>query len=179
MRYFLTTDTHFGHTRLKQGLLDTKRPDDYERLILWNLKATVEKEDTIIHLGDVAFTESKKWHELFTNSIPGRKILVLGNHDQHSVSWHYDRGWDFICSSFILRYKSQNILFSHIPQKKTDYWDINVHGHFHNTTHRSQEPAIQALYTPQHRLLSLEWSNYRPVPLDRFLDPNFNPEKPL
>jgi len=56
MRYWLITDTHFGHENIKKYC---NRPDGFEDLILENLNPTEDEGvcpgDVLIHLGDVCF----------------------------------------------------------------------------------------------------------------------------
>ena len=47
---WVTTDFHIGHSKIKEYCL---RPDNYEELILNNLKSVVKSGDTVINLGDV------------------------------------------------------------------------------------------------------------------------------
>ena len=52
---YLITDTHLGHTAIARYC---NRPKDFSDLIIHNLKAVLKKEDTLIHLGDVAFNSA-------------------------------------------------------------------------------------------------------------------------
>ena len=51
MNYWITTDTHFGHTNIMKW---AERPEGFESLILKNLKHALNSNDILIHLGDVA-----------------------------------------------------------------------------------------------------------------------------
>jgi len=59
--------------------------------------------------------------------------------------------------------KSGKILFSHKPQIDTGY-DLNIHGHFHNSDHRRQEPELKAIANPKHHLIMME-HHYEPQSL--------------
>lgn len=66
-------------------------------------------------------------------------------------------------------------MFSHIP-KPLGCYDINIHGHFHNKDLSNLDEEIQdrdkeivKLITPNHKLLSIEKTNYVPILLERFL----------
>jgi calcineurin-like phosphoesterase family protein len=159
MKNWLITDTHFNHEKIKAL---AGRPDNYQDLIIKNWCAVVATEDIVIHLGDVIFSRQSELSEIIMK-LPGRKILVRGNHDHEKNHWYIERGFDFVCDSFTWR----DILFTHIPVKIPDGIRLNVHGHFHNDDHRSQEESIQVIYDEEkHRLLAIEKTNYKPVLLD-------------
>ena len=165
-KIWIITDTHFNHRKLEEY---AGRPSDFETRIMNNLKTMVGNNDLLIHLGDFCIGQDVYWHTEF-HKLPGRKVFVMGNHDQKSVNWYLNHGWYFVCHTFSLWYGGKKILFSHIPQEDKGHFDLNVHGHFHNTSHRSQEPEIQKLYNPaKHKLLAIENTEYKPVLLDSFL----------
>ena len=175
MKIYLTTDTHFGHEKMKAYC---DRPDNFEQIIFKNLQV-VKKGDVIIHLGDFCIGRDEYWHDLFMELIDGKKWLIKGNHDGKSNSWYMDHGWDFVCSKFQDRFYGKNVLFSHTPVfddreiksllYATEGFDINIHGHYHNNVHRSSEKDMIARITPKHRLLSIENANYKPVFLEEFI----------
>lgn len=157
MRRWVITDTHLGHHRMvEKGY----RPDGFETKIynLWRM--LVADEDLLIHLGDVALPDSDKavWETI--QSLPGRKILTMGNHDKRSPKWYMERGFAFACEAFELG----DVLFTHAPRSALpEHIKHNVHGHLHTGEHRSFES------TSAHHLLSLEEAGYGPVLLDRIL----------
>lgn len=164
MRYWLTTDTHFNHGMLsKTGL----RPVGYEDKILSGLYKNVLNTDVLIHLGDVAWSNGWKWIRKLTD-IGCTLWLVKGNHDKNSNTWFFDNGFNFVGNEFSIKYMGFNILFSHIP-KPVENYDINIHGHFHNTDFRKHEPHIASILTEKHYLLALEYNNYQPWFLDNIL----------
>jgi len=130
MNYWVIADTHFGHEKIKQS---NNRPDNFEELILENLKAKIKKDDVLIHLGDFCLKDDLYWHKRFSE-IECKKWLILGNHDHKTMSWYLSNGWDFVCSHFTLKLFGEYILFSHTPQENTSI--INIHGHLHDSNHR-------------------------------------------
>lgn len=88
MKVYATTDTHFGHEKLKT--MGEGRPDDYNEKMLKNFNKV--QGDILIHCGDFCIGEDVKWHEEFFKATAKikRKILVRGNHDHKSNSWYYD-----------------------------------------------------------------------------------------
>lgn len=132
MKTWLISDTHFGHDFLKQlGV----RGDNYEREMLNSWNSLVQESDTVIHLGDVAFTGTTALGSTFKN-LPGIKVLVRGNHDA-GYDRYYNIGFNFVCDQINVVYKGYDLVFSHIPVKCSQPL-INIHGHLHGDNHRVQ-----------------------------------------
>ena len=150
MKTFLITDLHINHESIYKY-----RPHDYLEQIFRDWKRRVQKDDLVINLGDVIL-ERKSELKGIMDSLPGRKILTRGNHDNQSIKWYMKNGFDFACDSFLI----DDALYSHEPQDLSSYGDsvINIHGHFHETTHRSGKDY--PFYSNLHRLLSLELHGY-------------------
>ncbi len=161
---YVTTDTHFGHQMMssKFGI----RPEGFEKIILRHLSKLPE-DATLVHLGDFCIGADEEWVKTFMDTVPcRRKILVRGNHDNKSDTWYYDRGWSFVCSSFILRLFGKRVLFSHIPKDHTHYpyTEVNVHGHTHGDMHRDIE--VRDIYDPEYHIeIALEKMDYQPTML--------------
>ncbi|MGD9697501.1 metallophosphoesterase [Acinetobacter sp.] len=160
MNYWITTDTHFGHDIITKW---AGRPENHERLILKRLKSNVTEKDILIHLGDVSFKNHVYWHELLMEIPTKRKYLLRGNHDKKSIDWYLERGWDFVADMLSLKIYGKIIVFSHMPVIDNGY-DLNIHGHFHNSDHRRYEPELVAIENDKQRLIMLEHS-YMPVNL--------------
>ena len=153
MKYYITSDTHFNHYAVVDSWGD--RQGGFEEKILDSIKRTVKEDDVIIHLGDFAWYKHKIWAERFIESANGAKCwLIKGNHDKHSNSWWMDRGFSFVADSFMMERHGKRILFTHKPQVDGDYYDINVHGHLHNTGPRDME--YQAIKHDGQLLIEIE-----------------------
>lgn len=159
-KIWLTTDTHFNHTKM---IAKGYRPADFQSQIILNWNRLVKPTDIVIHLGDVICGryEDLAWINEMLN---GTKTLVLGNHDQgRSFTWYIDHGFSMVCDALILN----GVLFTHEPTDlfPNNRWHTNVHGHLHSDGHRTTEFNLQ----PHHWLLSLEATDYKPVELQSFL----------
>ena len=108
-------------------------------------------------------------HAKWIRPLPYKKVLIRGNHDRKSANWYLDHGWDMVCDGFRLEVFGKKILFTHVPQKDDGWFDLNIHGHFHNSDHRSCEPEFVKLLTDKHILLSLENTDYKPVLLEKLI----------
>ena len=166
MKYWLTTDTHFNHGAIKEYC---GRPDDYEERILKGL-CSIPHNDVLIHLGDVCLGKDEEMHKHFIKPFSYKKILVRGNHDKKSDNWYLAHGWDWVCKTMEIERMGKRILFSHRPMVWNGYWTINIHGHFHNTNHRRDEPGMNRDLLAGQHLLALEYNNYKPWILDSILE---------
>lgn len=165
MHYWIITDTHYGHRKLEEY---SGRPSDFEVRIFNNCMKVILPEDIVIHLGDVCMGRDLEMIEKYWIPIPGKKILVKGNHDKKSNTWYQAHGFDFVCESFGLNYLGNRILFSHAPRENIHGYNLNIHGHWHNNDHR-KGPEVMKFYTPFHKLLAIEFTNYQPILLETFL----------
>jgi calcineurin-like phosphoesterase family protein len=165
MNIHLIADTHFLHIKMTEYC---NRPADYDNRIMKAL-CKIPHSDILIHLGDIGMGEDQKVHDTFIKPLKCKKWLVLGNHDHKSNSWYINNGWDFVCKKFYATYYGKRILFSHKPEKDDGYYDLNIHGHFHNSDHRSQEPELLAIKNDKQKLFALEYTNYQPVLLKTFI----------
>lgn len=176
MKIYLITDTHFNHDRMIEYC---NRPKNFEEMI-WSGLRIINPNDLLIHLGDVCIGNDKETHLKLMGRVQCKKILIRGNHDRKSNNWYLENGWDFVCKTFSDIYFGKKILFSHEPHEDIGF-DINIHGHFHNTLYRLKrgEYVIEgeqdrnetnlAVLTDKHKLLALEYTDYKPVDLEKFL----------
>lgn len=82
MTTYLTADHHFGHTNIieycNRPYRDAREMD--EKLIEnWN--SIVGRDDTVIHLGDFAFTVKQQVLNNLFSRLRGNIIIIAGNHD--------------------------------------------------------------------------------------------------
>ena len=165
MKYWITTDTHFGHRKL---VLEGIRPPLFSDLILKRLKSVLLPDDVLIHLGDVSLDDDIVWNAKLIELSPCKKWLVRGNHDKHSDTWYMAQGWDFVADRIRTKKYGAEILFSHIPVKDDGY-DLNIHGHFHNSDRRKNEPELLAIANEKQVLVALELTNYMPATLKQLV----------
>lgn len=84
MAIFFTSDTHFGHGNI---IRYCNRPfrtsEEMDETLFANWQAVVRPQDTVYHLGDVAFGNREQVFATMERfrRLPGRKFLVPGNHD--------------------------------------------------------------------------------------------------
>ena len=156
---WLIADTHLYHDKI---VVLSDRPSNFTQLIISNLRRLIAEQDTLIHLGDVILYKHPELVSIL-DSIKGRKILVMGNHDRKSKGWYMRAGFASAMDMMVWG----NILFSHKPvEHLPDGVKYNIHGHFHNDEHRKGE----SWYDPAvHKLLAIENTDYQPIKLQQFL----------
>lgn len=161
-KIFLITDTHWGHDNI---IKYCNRPLNYNDLIIERWKEIVSEKDIIYHLGDVIMGR----HETLTNilsQLPGTKILIKGNHDNHSDNWYIRAGFDAVLE----KAQVNGVILSHKPsflsELEINYGIINVFGHFHNAPADRWEFSLKERIIDSHYLLSIEKVNYYPVLLE-------------
>jgi calcineurin-like phosphoesterase family protein len=153
---WVITDMHFFHDVMwqKWGI----RPPDFTQRIIDNLRRMLTPQDTLYDLGDsilYKYTELKG----ILDSIPGRKVHIMGNHDRKTRNWYARNGYATSLEMAVVG----DVLLSHKPIRVfPDGVRLNVHGHWHNDEHRVK-PEWWSPTT--HRVLALECTNYCPVKL--------------
>lgn len=196
--FYIISDTHLKHENMKTYCL---RPPDFTERIHKNIMNTVKDTDTLIHLGDVGIGKHDTWSWM-VKMWPGRKVLIRGNHDRaHSCGWWMETGgFHFACDSLVFR----QVLLTHEPANAVvkangfklhepldwglpEGCSLNVHGHLHNIwdgfysaerLERDKEllgfDPVKKLKHPWQRLFALEYCNYSPIEMNKFL---FHPDK--
>ncbi len=129
-KYFIS-DTHFGHSKVyegKQARVWANNSEDGDEYMINKWNSVVKTNDTVYHLGDVAFP--KKSLEILSK-LNGKKILIKGNHDIYPLKYYFKYFHDIRGA-----YEFENIIFTHIPVhiREKKRWKMNVHGHLHNDT---------------------------------------------
>lgn len=151
MAVFVISDTHFFHKNIIEYC---KRPfktvDEMNSTIITNWNKTVKKGDTVIIPGDVFFKINKELITSITNSLNGKKILIIGNHDNHSPSFYMEVG--FSNAYYYPIFYDNKYIISHFPIEDTKGF-INIHGHIHD----------KVIGDRFHINVSVEQLNYTPI----------------
>ena len=164
---WLISDTHFNHSKILEftqggrSIRPFSNVDEMNQTMLDNWANTVKPQDTVIHLGDVLFGENKvEWLEANFAKLPGKKRLVLGNHDnpKHLAPFFKDiQMW--------IDMSDKGFLFSHTPQHASTLAEshrfgtgkvLNVHGHIHTN------PSPEGPY----KCVCVEQTNFTPVDIE-------------
>lgn len=180
MSVYLLFDPHFNHNAAG-GVMEThcRRPANFSETIARNWRQTVKSTDLIIVGGDVFIGSAPKWRDLYP-TLPGRKILVRGNHDRnHGCTWWMENGFDFACDGFMFR----QTWITHEPASTLPPGAVyNIHGHLHNIWDGFVDPErmkrdqellgidfMTRLKNDWQRLFAVEYTKYMPVEFNKFL----------
>lgn len=172
MAVFVTSDQHIRHLNI---IKYASRPFEFSKegiqkcqdLIINNHNSMINKDDIVMHLGDLGFGKSLKESHItdFISQLNGRKVLFRGNHDKFSD--------EFYLSLFeeILEFKHiNNTIFTHYQCLERQYTSKNelkiikyikkhnikyiIHGHIHNrdpnknTTDMIHRTNVSVDFTP-------------------------------
>ena len=117
-------------------------------------REAVADDETIVCLGDIsAEGYMHVGHEQMWNAAPGRKHLVLGNHDVDRVN--RVRTLETETSAVVLLAPGDpNLVLTHVPLLEVPVGCVNVHGHLHEKSSPTRDRHIN---------VSVEQLDYRPV----------------
>lgn len=114
--HWYTADTHFNHDSI---IKFCNRPfessSEMDDAILGNLRRKVGPKDDLWLLGDFAFgrgEEQRSYVRKIFCHIPGRKHLVIGNHDK---KWIRDFGWHSVHDLVEVKDSGQKLVLCHYP----------------------------------------------------------------
>jgi calcineurin-like phosphoesterase family protein len=148
---WITSDTHYHHKNICRGVTnwrtqegkipvsstrDFRDLDEMDSAIINNINSKVGQDDTLIHLGDVAFGGFDRLEQFLDRLICKNIYLVLGNHDHHIKN---DRS--FIKDRFMsvqnyleVNIEDENFVLCHYPLQSWHGLNkgvIHLHGHVH------------------------------------------------
>lgn len=180
VKTWLISDTHFGHQNIYRFIDQDGNPirrftdpwyaDNAEKgdelMIHW-WRTLIKPEDKVYHLGDVAM--GRKSLEVL-ETLPGRKVLISGNHDRWKakdlISYFDDIKGSLKVGKFFL---------THIPihPDSIPHWaDGVIHGHIHEKLVRiGNEPDVRYIN------VSVEQTGGKPIKLQDVIDGRFHPAK--
>ena len=143
---YFTSDTHFNHknilkynpNRLEHSYDDSVEGMNQAIVDRWN--AVVKPNDTVYHLGDVAFgrpEDSVKW----ILQLNGNITLIRGNHDYSTYLEAFGHLlYDVRDYLFLRNFKNEKVAMFHYPIVN---WDGKHHGSYHLYGHVHGTPVHQ------------------------------------
>jgi calcineurin-like phosphoesterase family protein len=161
MSRFVISDHHFGHSQIIEY---TDRPfhsvGQMNQTLLNRYYQTVEKEDTLLHLGDVAMDmrDGKETIEYFERL--NGDVLLRGNHDSGLDASDAPFA---VLQSCVIEHGGRTFYCVHRPEDIPDDWDgWAIHGHMHNN---DTERFPFVAYDQRRINVSSELLNYQPISL--------------
>jgi len=167
---WLISDTHFNHSdiltfsdKIGKPVRDFSSVDTMNQCMMDNWAKVVKPNDTVYHLGDVLFGHNKvDWLQANFDKLPGKKHLVLGNHDNPKFLLPFFK-------SIQLWVEIGQLVLTHAPLhsqtlEERHRWGegavLNVHGHTHTN------PSPQGPY----KCVSVEQINYTPIHIEEVIN---------
>ncbi len=168
MTIFFTADTHLGHANI---IKYCRRPfgsaREMDEVLYTNWTAVVRPDDTIYHLGDVAWGNedviAKTMRRL--KYLPGKKYLVPGNHDYHLniLAEGFDEVLPALCEIGAQTHAgNMRAVLCHYPLaawNRSHHAALHFHGHMHGRLHADSQRAD----------VGVDVWNYYPVSLEELL----------
>ncbi len=157
--FWIISDTHFGDPDINGY---TGRPADAEECIVASWRSLIADEDVVVHLGDLTLLHPDCIAPLVAQ-LPGRLLLLLGNHDCPDPEPYQRLGIGLI-PPFLLPRGGWTVSFSHAPHSELvappHARCVNVHGHIH------------APLAPDLRCINacVEWTGYAPMRAGAIID---------
>lgn len=162
---YVTSDWHLGHTGISNKFRNQFEDDHHhDHHIVETARSYLTKRDLLICVGDMAFTVEGMEK---IQSLPGRKILVRGNHDVLPEQWYRDT---FEAVHGAWSYKG--FWITHIPIHPMElYRRPNIHGHCH--AGGPAELQTGEKYDKYFNAI-LEFNDYKPVLFNNIKKKFFN-----
>lgn len=125
---YVIADLHLGHNRVSE-MRDFRSADEHDAALEDAWFDTVTGADAVWLLGDIAFNlrglmRLANW--------PGRKKLVIGNHDRAGLREEARKVYKSICAYACV---DRNVLLAHIPIHPRSLYPRfrgQIHGHTHH-----------------------------------------------
>lgn len=149
MTVWFTSDLHLGHCLVadKRGFATVQ---DHDEVLLDNWDKTVKPDDVVWVVGDIAV--SKPLDALAEiRGLPGRKRLILGNHDKahpmyrDAFKWFgkYTETFEWVTTSARIKVNGTEVLLSHFPY-------VRDRGDARNTQWRLPDERLPLLHGHTH-----------------------------
>jgi calcineurin-like phosphoesterase family protein len=156
MKTYITSDLHFGHTNIMKFCPKTRghykdvAHMHSEMIRMWN--ETVNSEDTVYILGDVAFLPADQAVSILKR-LNGSLILIEGNHDRKALKDpEFRKCFVEIHKYYEITYNKTFVVMGHYPfleWNRMHRGSVNLYGHLHGATtgmekYRSRDVGMDA-----------------------------------
>ena len=142
-RTWIWSDLHLHH---KNIIRYCSRPfqsvETMNESLLAAWKETVSEADTIICGGDIALAGALERERLArVRAMPGRKLLVRGNHDFGRNGRPADTGSDATWMALVIT-GNPTLVVTHIAMNEVPDGTVNLYGHVHNNEPLREGPYV-------------------------------------
>jgi calcineurin-like phosphoesterase family protein len=174
--YFIG-DLHFGHKKVgtekypgKPFRTEFKSVEEHDEFLCAKWRDKIKQRDLVFVLGDCAFgaPHLERFAEL-----PGRKILVRGNHDTLSAQRYLVFFEDIFGLHKIRQRPYGTFWLSHCPIHPQELrGGRNIHGHVHSNTVCGIEHHNEGYFDSNYMNASAEMIGYEPRTIEELIEIN-------
>lgn len=128
-RLMITSDLHLGHKNIHKFRTEFESAESHHEAIFENLAMNIQKRDSLILLGDIAF--DRYWLDKIKSIKCAKKLLICGNHDtENGIKMRDLVG---VYDDVMALHSRRNYWFSHCPIHPQEMRGKigNIHGHLH------------------------------------------------
>lgn len=165
-RLMITSDLHLGHKNIHKFRKGFSSADEHHETIFELLASNIQKRDSLILLGDIAFDHY--WLNKIKSIKCEKKLLICGNHDtENGIKMR-----DLVCvyDDVMALHSRRNYWFSHCPIHPQEFRGKtgNIHGHLHSKEIGDYLPSIDGnsdVFYRDDRYINacVEHTKYKPI----------------
>lgn len=173
---FFTSDLHFWHKNIiRYADRPYKNVDEMNDSIIDNWNAKIGKKDTVYILGDVSFKGLKDTQHLL-DQLNGKKVLIIGNHDNPSIISYFDEKYDMLGLD-VMDDEEGMLVHCHLCHYPLEQWNkmahgsINLHGHCHGSIDEDDKHNHKRLDVgvDSHNMTPISWNEIKEILTKRLL----------
>jgi len=168
MKYWITSDTHFGH---KNIIKYTGRPfktlSEMNETLIKNWNNRVAHDDTVLFLGDFCFKNSsggkagegiQKTAQHWLKQLNGNKVFIRGNHDTNN-------SLNAVIENMVIHHGGQYMWLTHRPQDFNPVYKVNLVGHVHEKWKIIQDKKHQTILVN----VGVDKWNFMPIDINEIM----------
>lgn len=163
-RLLISSDLHLGHKNIHKYRTQFATAEEHHEFVFEQLATSVNKRDSLILLGDVAF--SFEWLAKIADLKCAKKLLICGNHDTENGIKMRDlvKAYDDVMAL----HSRANYWFSHCPIHPQEMRNRkgNIHGHLHQKLVTIQANPVfptPERKDPRYINVCVEHTNFKPI----------------
>lgn len=161
---FFTADNHFYHYNI---LAYQDRPfksvEDMNTQMIKKWNELVTDKDLVYILGDFSFGSAKQTNEIL-NKLNGKKILIVGNHDDFLNNKDFDTSLFLeICGYKEITIYGKHLQLSHYPFASNDQKGYQLYGHIHDNRPNFIHHTNVELLPKNSYNVGVDVNNFKPI----------------
>ena len=167
-KVYFTSDTHFGHENIiRYCNRPFRNAEEMNAGLIRRWRETVPEDGIVFHLGDFAHGNARLWNDILS-ALPGRKYLILGNHDMKALRQGYMGRFELVAQQMTIRVGGQAIVLNHNPflcygGSYRDVWQLFGHVHSGPASHTGLDhPRLKMLFPLQYDV-GVDNNDFRPI----------------